>query len=89
MAMRRQTQLLGEMDLHNERRVRRVARLYRRDVFGPLVTRIRKAKSLKGLLAQLGPQCVKAMDTTKLETEVADARVQMGCIGRASALPKG
>ena len=88
MALRRQTQLLAEMDHHNGRRVRRVATLYRRDVIGPLVTRIKRARGLKDLLSQLGPQCVKAMNTAKLEEEVAGARVQMGVIGRVSALPK-
>ena len=76
------------MDRHNGRRVARITKDYRVNVVGPMVTRIKKAKSVEGLLKQLGAGCVREMDSFILEDEIAGARVQMGAIGRASALPK-
>lgn len=88
MALRDQKRLMAEMDRMNGRRVAKIAKTYRANVVGPLVSRIKKAKSPKDLLKQLGPGLVKAMNTAALEDAIEDTQVQMKLIGRASAMPR-
>ena len=88
MALNSQKRLMGEMDRMNGRRVAKIARQYRSDVVGPLVKRIERGKSLKGLLKQLGPGLIEEMNAAALEEAIADTEVQMKVIGRVSVLPQ-
>ena len=87
MAVRRQTQVIAAVDGMAGRSMARVAKRYRRNVIGPLVGEIKKAKSPKGLLAQLGSGTVRQMDTTALEKTLANVAVQAGGVGFVSATP--
>ena len=87
MAVRRQTQILAELEHLAGRRVGSMARDYRRAVIGPLVGRIKRAKSLKGLLRQLGPGLLGEMRSEAFEQAIADNEVQSALIGRVSAMP--
>jgi len=86
--VKRQTQVLAEMERMAGKTVGKMAGGYQRRTVGPLAARIKKAKSLKGLLRQLGPGLLKEMDSKPLENALADAEVQSGLIGRVSALPR-
>lgn len=87
MALRDQKRLMAELDRMNGKRVAKIARSYRQNVIAPVVGRIKKAKSPKGLLKQLGPGLVKEMNAAALEDAIEDNQVQMACIGRATAMP--
>ena len=87
MAVRRQTQVIAALDGMAGRAMGRIGRPYRRNVVGPLVSEIKEARSVKELLARLGPGTVEKMDTTVLEQSLANTDVQAGGIGFVSALP--
>ena len=62
---------------------------HQRGAVGKIARRSERAKSLRGLLAQLGPGLLREMDSKPLEEALADAEVQSALIGRTSALPRG
>lgn len=69
------------------KRAGKIARSYQSSVIGPLVKRIEKAKSLKKLLAALGPGLLTDMKTDALEEALTETTVQAALVGRTSALP--
>lgn len=88
MALSSQKQVLTAMDIMAGRAMGRVAREHQRGAVSKIGERAKKAKSLKGLLRQLGPGLLREMDSKPLEKALADAEVVSGLIGRTSARPR-
>ena len=87
MPVTRQTQVLGELEHLAGRRLGKAAKAYRRDTIGPMVSRIKAAKSVKGLLRQLGPGLLRDMDSGAVEKALTETDVQTAAIGRTTARP--
>lgn len=77
-----------ELDKLNGRVVAGLSGGYQSSVIRPMVARIKKARSVKGLLRQLGAGLLGEMDAGELETALGDVTVQGKLIGRASARPR-
>jgi hypothetical protein len=76
------------MDRMNGKVIGGMATDYQSAVVRPMVDRVKKAKSLKGLLRQLGPGLVREMDTGVVETALGETANATTAIGIVSAQPK-
>ena len=76
------------LDRMSARQMKRASRAYVANTIAPLVAAIRTAGSGPEAITQLGASMLHRMESSDLEVAVADAGVQCGLIGRASALPK-
>ena len=81
-------QVLAGLDKRAGRALGKSSKDYRREVVRPMVGRIKKSKSLKGLLRQLGPGLLREMKTDRFETGLAETLNQAELIGAASATPR-
>lgn len=88
MPLRSQKQVMVQLDRMNGRTLRRAKDAYVRHTLGPLVAAIRDSAHAEHALGKLGAAMLRQMDSADMERIVADAGVQSGLIGRASALPK-
>ena len=88
MALTRQTQVLGELEHLAGKAAGNAAKAYRKGVIGPMVGRIKKAKSVKGLLRQLGPGLLRAMDSSAVEKALEQSSAPAIGVGAVSATPK-
>ena len=94
MPLTRQTQVLDGLDGLGGAALRGMAREYRA-ITGPLVQAVKNVK-LTGddaadqarLLEALGPKTFRKMDSTDVETRIADALFQSGAIGVVAAATK-
>lgn len=79
---------MAEMERMGGRRIGAISQRYRAGVIDPLVTRVRQAKSIAGVLQALGPGLARDMDDTAVADALADTMVQSAMIGRVTALPR-
>lgn len=87
MALKTQKAVIANLDRTGGGHMRRAAKEYRRETLGPLVEVLKVAGDGRAALMMLNAGLLRRMDAAALETAVADADVQSGLIGRASALP--
>lgn len=88
MPLRSQKQVMVHLDRMSARQMKRASRAYVDNTIAPLLAAIRNAGTGREALLQLGTGLLQRMNSQALEVAVADAGVQCGMIGRASALPK-
>lgn len=88
MPLTKQQQVMAGNDRLADRALGRVAKRYRSETIGPMVTRIKKAKSLDGLLQQLGVPLLREMKNDATIEALTDLQVQAGLIGRVTAEPR-
>jgi len=90
MPLRTQKAVMANLDRRvSGGHMRRAAKQYRAGVVEPLVEVLKGSQSANEALRRLNVDLFRRMDGRGLETAIADANVQSGLIGRASALPKG
>lgn len=88
MPLRSQKQVMVQLDRMNGTTLGRARDAYVQHTLEPLIAAIKNAETGREALGQLGGAMLHMMDSADLERIVADAGVQSGLIGRASALPK-
>ena len=88
MPLSSQKQVMAGLDKLAGRALRRASDDYRAEVVRPMVSGIKKAKSFKGLMRQLGPGLLRRMKTERFERNVSETLTQAELVGRTAGLPR-
>ena len=88
MPLSNQKQGMAGMERMNGGFIGRLANSHRRDIEGPIVDAISKARSNEGLLRRLNAALFRRMDSKKLEQSTADGMVLAALIGSVTATPR-